>query len=151
MCKPSGTSAQSYSLLKKKDLVKEASAAQVRVTQRINGASRQISKPMMVRQMVLAKFGTGVEEAAKPAAKIIHDKFRHLSCLFSDEVGAATAPAEAVSRVDLETGAVGGKSYYWTLVANRFNDGCQKVQWMARSLRIRCISCTLVLKGIMKK
>jgi hypothetical protein len=30
--------------LKKKDLVKEASAAKVRVTQRINGASRQISK-----------------------------------------------------------------------------------------------------------
>ena len=60
---------------KKKDLVKEASAAKVRVTQRINGASWQISKPMMVRWLVVAKFGTSVEEADKPAAKTIHDKF----------------------------------------------------------------------------
>ena len=52
--------------LKKKDLVKEASAAQVRVMQRINGASQQIAKPMMVRQMVLAKFGASVEEASNP-------------------------------------------------------------------------------------
>jgi hypothetical protein len=61
--------------LKKKDLVKAASAAQVRVMQRINGASWQISKLMMVRRLVVARFGTGVEEAAKPAAKTIHDKF----------------------------------------------------------------------------
>jgi len=61
--------------LKKKNLVKEASAAQVRVMQRINGTSWQISKPMMVRRLVKGKFGTSVEEAAKPAAKTIHDKF----------------------------------------------------------------------------
>ena len=60
---------------KKKDLVKGASAAQVRVAQRINVTSWQISKPMMVRRLVVARFGTGVEEAAKPAAKTIHDKF----------------------------------------------------------------------------
>ncbi len=86
---------------KKKDLVKEASAAQVRVMQRINGASWQISMPMMVRRLVMAKFGAGVEEAAKPAAKTIHDKFDLLNGLFSDEVGAATASAasaEAISR-----------------------------------------------------
>jgi hypothetical protein len=46
-----------------------------------------------------------------------------LNCLFSDEVGAATASAEAVSRADLNNGAIGGNSYYWNLVANRFNDG----------------------------
>jgi hypothetical protein len=110
-------------VLKKKDLVKEASAAQVRVMQRINGASQQIAKPMMVRQLVAAKFGTGVEETYKPAAKTIHDKFRLLNCLFSDEVGATAASAEAVSRADLDNGAVGGNSYYWNLVPNRFNDG----------------------------
>jgi hypothetical protein len=43
---------------KKKELVKLASILQVRVMHRINGASRQISKPMMVRRlMVVAKFG----------------------------------------------------------------------------------------------
>jgi hypothetical protein len=89
--------------LKKKNLVKEASAAQVRVTQRINGASWQISMPMMVRRLVMAKFGAGVEEAAKPAAKTIHDKFDLLNGLFSDEVGAAAASAasaEAISRAE---------------------------------------------------
>jgi hypothetical protein len=73
--------------------------------------------------LVVAKFGTSVEEAAKPAAKTIHDKFRLLNWLFSDEVGATTASAEAVSRADLDNGAVGGNSYYWNLVAHRFNDG----------------------------
>jgi hypothetical protein len=45
-----------------------------------------------------------------------------LNCLFSDEVGATAASAEAVSRADLDNGAVGGNSNYWNLVAHRFND-----------------------------
>ena len=59
----------------KKDLVKEASTAQVRVTQRINGSPRKISKPMMVRRLVAAKLGASGEEAVKLAVKTIHDKF----------------------------------------------------------------------------
>jgi hypothetical protein len=109
--------------LLKKDLVKLASTAQVRVTQRVNNASRQMSKPMMVRRLVAAKFGAGVEQATKPAAKTIHDKFRLLNCLFSDEIGALAASAETVSRADLDNGAVGGKSNYWKVVAQRFNEG----------------------------
>ncbi len=109
--------------LLKKDLVKLASTAQVRVTQRVNNASRQMSKPMMVRRLVAAKFGAGVEEATKPAAKTIHDKFRLLNCLFSDEIGALAASAETVSRADLDNGTVGGKSNYWKVVAQRFHEG----------------------------
>jgi hypothetical protein len=100
-----------------------ASTAQVKVTQRVNNASRQMSKLMMVRRLVAAKFGAGVEQATKPVAKTKHDKFCLLNCLFSDEIGALTASAETVSRVDLDNGAVGGKSNYWKMVAQRFNEG----------------------------
>jgi hypothetical protein len=55
--------------LKKKQLVKLASILQVRVTHRINGASQQISKPMMVRRLVAAKFGANVEQASIPSHK----------------------------------------------------------------------------------
>jgi hypothetical protein len=55
--------------LKKKQLVKLASILQVWVTYRINGASRQISKPMMVRRLVAAKFGASVEQASTPSHK----------------------------------------------------------------------------------
>jgi hypothetical protein len=43
--------------LLKKDLVKLASTAKVRVTQRVNNAFRQMTKPMMVRRLVAAKLG----------------------------------------------------------------------------------------------
>jgi len=55
--------------LKKKQLVKLASILHVRVTHRINGASRQISKLMMVRRLVAAKFGASVEQASTPSRK----------------------------------------------------------------------------------
>ena len=55
--------------LKKKQLVKLASILQVWVTYRINGASRQISKPMMVRRLVAAKFGASVDHASTPSRK----------------------------------------------------------------------------------
>jgi hypothetical protein len=55
--------------LKKKQLVKLASVLQVRVMHRINGASQQISKPMMVRRLVAAKFGASVEQASTPSRK----------------------------------------------------------------------------------
>jgi hypothetical protein len=55
--------------LKKKQLVKLASILQVWVTHMINGASRQISKPMMVRRLVAAKFGASVEQASTPSRK----------------------------------------------------------------------------------
>ncbi len=100
-----------------------ASAAQVRVTQRVNNASRQMPKPMMVRRLVATKFGASVEQAAKPAAKTIHDKFCLLNCLFSDEIGALAASAKTVSRADLDNGAVEGKSNCWKMVAQRFNEG----------------------------
>jgi hypothetical protein len=37
----------------------------------------------MVRRLVAAKFGAGVEQAAKPAVNTIPDKFCLLNCLFS--------------------------------------------------------------------
>jgi hypothetical protein len=55
--------------LKEKQLVKLASILQVWVTHRINGALQQISKPMMVRRLVVAKFGANVEQASTPSHK----------------------------------------------------------------------------------
>jgi hypothetical protein len=55
--------------LKKKQLVKMASIIQARVTHRINSASRQISKPMLIRRLVAAKFGANVEQASTPTHK----------------------------------------------------------------------------------
>ena len=55
--------------IKKKQLIKLASILQVWVTHRINGESRQILKPMMVRRLVAAKFGANVEQASTPTHK----------------------------------------------------------------------------------
>jgi hypothetical protein len=55
--------------LKKKQLLTLASNLQVWVTHRINGESRQILKPMMVRRLVAAKFGANVEQASTPKHK----------------------------------------------------------------------------------
>ncbi len=80
---------------------------------------------MMIRRLLGAKFGV-VEQlsaSSKPAAKTIHNKFRLLNCLFSDEIGALAATTEDVSRADLDTGAIGGNSSYWKVVEMRFNEG----------------------------
>jgi hypothetical protein len=73
-------------------------------------------------KLVAAKFGAGVEQVTKPAAKTIHDKFCLLNCLFSEEIGALAASAKTVSRADLDNGEVGGKSNHWKVVAQRFNE-----------------------------
>ena len=109
--------------LLKKQLVQLASQAQVRVTHRVDQKSRQMTKPMMIRRLVAAKFGKVEQASSKPAAKTIHDKFRLLNCLFSDEIGQLAATAENVTRADLDNGAVGGNSDYWKLVQKRFNEG----------------------------
>ncbi len=109
--------------LLKKQLVQLASQAQVRVTHRVDNKSRQISKPMMIQRLVAAKFRAVEQASSKPAAKTIHDKFRLLNCLFSDEVGQHAATAENVTRAELDNGAVVGNSAYWKLVEKRFNEG----------------------------
>jgi hypothetical protein len=80
---------------------------------------------MMISRGIGAKFGAVKQLAAsnKPAAKIIHDNFCLLNCLFSDEIGALAATAEDVSRTDLDTGAIGGNCTYWMLVEQWFNEG----------------------------
>jgi hypothetical protein len=105
---------EDLSSMLKKQLVQLAAAAQVRVTHRIDNKSRQISKPMMIRRLIGAKFGVAEQQPAptEPSAKTIYDKFRLLNCLFSDEIGALAATAEDVSRADLDTSAVGGNSSY---------------------------------------
>jgi hypothetical protein len=116
---------EELSSMLKKQLVQLAATAQVRVTHRVDNKSRQISKPMMIRRLIGAKFGVSEQQSAptKLSAKTIHDKFRLLNCLFSDEIGALAATAEDVSRADLDTGAVGGNSSYWKVVEKRFNEG----------------------------
>ncbi len=86
-----------------------------------------MSKPMMIRHLLGAKFGVAEQLSAsnKLAAKTIHDKFCLLNCLCSDEIGALAITAEDVSRTDLDTGAVGGNSNYWKVVEQQFNKGFQ--------------------------
>ena len=57
-----------------------------------------MSKPMMIRHLLGAKFGVAEQLSAsnKLAAKTIHDKFCLLNCLCSDEIGAL---ARAIERM----------------------------------------------------
>ncbi len=99
-------------ILLKKQLVWLASQAQVRMTRQVDNKSRQMSKPMMIQRLVAAKFRAVEQASSKPAVKTIHDKFRLLNCLFSDEVGQHAATAENVTRAELDIGAVGRNSAY---------------------------------------
>jgi hypothetical protein len=115
--------------LLKKQLVELARTAQVRVTQRVNKKSLQVSKAMMVRRLMAKKFNAliGVDAAApvptpKPQ-KTIHVRFRLINCLFSEELASSTGDADVVDRAALDTGAVGDNSAFWKLCEERFNKG----------------------------
>ncbi len=75
--------------LLKKQLVEKARASQVRVTQRVNKKSLQVSKAMMIRRLMAKRFNELARvadsvpvERAKPQ-KTVHARFRLMNCLFS--------------------------------------------------------------------
>jgi thiamine biosynthesis protein ThiC len=79
--------------LLKKQLVELAQIAQVRVTQRLNKKSLQVSKAMMVRRLMAKKIndsiGSSEDVVAVPTAKpqkLVHVRFRLINYLFSDEL-----------------------------------------------------------------
>ena len=55
----------------KKQLVQLAATAQVRVTHRVDNKSRQMSKPMMIRRLIGAKFGLVEELAASSKSSVL--------------------------------------------------------------------------------
>ncbi len=112
----------------KKQLVEMAKISKVRVTQRVNKKSLQVSKAMMVRRLLFDKFnpqlGDVNPEADPPRSeKTIHCRFRLINCLFSDELGTAANTSDDVDRLALDSGAVGANSQFWKLVEERFNRG----------------------------
>jgi hypothetical protein len=120
---------QALSLLLKKNLIELARNAKVRVTQRIDGKSLQVSKAMMVRRLVAAKFnpllGDSNPDSGVPTRKerTVHVRFRLINCLFSDELSRVANEADNVDRSALDSGEVGANSQYWKLVEDRFNSG----------------------------
>jgi len=115
--------------LLKKQLVEKARASQVRVTQRVNKKSLQVSKAMMIRRLMAKRFNelAGVAdsvpvERAKPQ-KTVHARFRLINCIFSDELSAQSTMADNVDRSALDAGAVGDNSPFWKLCEDRFNNG----------------------------
>jgi hypothetical protein len=115
--------------LLKKQLVELSRTAQVRVTQRVNKKSLQVSKAMMVWRLMAKKFNAllGIDSAAavptpKPQ-KTIHVCFHLINCLFSDELASSAGNADEVDRAALDTGAVGDNSAFWKLCEERFNKG----------------------------
>ncbi len=63
------------------------------------------------------------QQAERHLQKTINEKFHLLNWLFSGEIDALVAITEPVSRVELDTGAVGGDSNYWKMVKQWFNEG----------------------------
>ena len=59
---------------------------------------------------------------AKPQ-KTVHVRFRLINCLFSDELSYNANSPDSVDRAALDAGAVGSNSSFWTLCAERFNNG----------------------------
>jgi hypothetical protein len=105
----------------------------------------------MVRRIVAAKFGAGVEQATKPAAKTIYDKFCLINCLFRTENGALAAsvkvyPGQTFAMVLFEARATTGR-----LFLRDSMKASQKVQLMEKHLLIRCISCTLLYSSSMTR
>jgi hypothetical protein len=106
-----------------KDLKKLAKEKNVKVTHRIEGKPRDLPKKVVVRKLLHEKFLPSAATAS-PQVKTIHDKFRVINIIFSEECCAmAAASTNALSREELDTGAHGDNSKFWKTVEKRFNGG----------------------------
>jgi hypothetical protein len=85
----------------KKTLVDLAQTAKVKITQRIDKKSVQVSKAIIIQRLVAAKFnaliGAPNPTAASPKIlKTVHCRFQLLNFIFSDELGALADRSEDV-------------------------------------------------------
>ena len=112
----------------KKSLVELARTAKVKITQRVDKKSVQVSKATIVRRLLASKFctlvgSTNPGNTPPRVTKTIHDRFRLLNCLFSDELAELADSSDDVDRAALDSGAVADNSVYWKLVEERFQNG----------------------------
>jgi len=104
--------------LLKKQLVELARIAEVRVTQRLNKKSLQVSKAMMVRRLMAKKFNVlaGVRPSnpvpTPKLQKTVHARFRLVNCIFSDDLSSQSVTTDNVDRAALDAGAVGANSTF---------------------------------------
>lgn len=118
----------------KESLKKDARELNVKVKCRVNGSSRDAPKELIVscllekRIFAFAMYPTLAAEAGNDeshASRIsIHDKFRLINVIFSDELHRKAVTSEdAASHAELDAGLVGHHSSFWQLVHVRFHEG----------------------------
>ena len=108
-------------------LKKAARDKNVRVTHRVDGKSRDVPKNTMVQKLLEVEFIMQSESGANSemqGGRTIHDKFRLVNVLFSDELGSLAASSSNVATCqELDSGNIGADSMFWKTVEKRFNDG----------------------------
>jgi len=118
----------------KEQLKKEAREFNVKVNYRVNGASRDAPKEIIVARLLEKKMlqlhpslaATEVQpEASVATNKItINDKFRLINVVFSSELAdTALTSEQTITRAELDAGLVGHNSPFWKMVESRFNSG----------------------------
>jgi hypothetical protein len=101
----------------------------VKMTSRVGGVSRDLPKETMVRKLNESKMNSALgvvppEGGSEKVSMTIHDKFRLINCLFSDEMrDLAASSTNRLSREELDTGAHGAKSKFWQHIELRFKVG----------------------------
>jgi hypothetical protein len=65
------------------------------------------------------------DEVVTMSRVTIHDKFRLINIIFSEELGemALHSSEDTATRAELDAGVVGHNSQFWTLVESHFNSG----------------------------
>jgi hypothetical protein len=115
----------------KEQLKKEGRELNVKVNCRINSASHDAPKDVMVawllekKMLALCPSLEVAQEVIATASRVtIHDKFCLINIIFSDELGdMAMHSEESATHPELDAGVVGPKSPCWQFVESRFNDG----------------------------
>jgi hypothetical protein len=118
----------------KEALKKEARDKNIKVNFRVNGASRDAPKEVIVARLLKKKIlelypslGATQQqvEDERAANKITgNGKFHLINVIFSGELAEiALSSEEAATRAELDAGLVGHKSPFWKMVESRFNSG----------------------------
>jgi hypothetical protein len=123
-----------HTLLMKKNkeqLKKEGRELNIKVNCRVNGASCDALKEIIVTRLLEKKMLAlcpsleVVQEVIATASRVtIHEKFCLINIIFSDELGDMSMHSEeSATHAELDAGVVGHKSPFWQLVESRFNNG----------------------------
>jgi len=144
----------------KEQLKKEARELQIKVNCRVNGASRDASKELIIARLLEKKIfqqyapgdrtPSSTSETLPCRAKFgLNDKFNDKFCLinviFSDDLcDCALTSEQSATRAELDTGLVGHRSPFWQMVENRFNEGFPPDGYMVGPLVTYFITYTLI-------